>query len=75
MDQYGAVILYDKIVVSIHIVAQGFTKRSSAVYGKEQWSGLHGTAPVGRHGAVRVSSFSDPICSYTNFLFNVLLIY
>ena len=39
------------------VSAQGFAQRSSAVRRKKQWSGLHGSAPVGRYGAARVSSF------------------
>ena len=43
--------------VLLGIAAQGFAQRSSAVYREKQWSGLHGSTPVGRYGAIRVSLF------------------
>ena len=47
--------------VLLGIAAQGFAQRSSAVYREKQWSGLHGSTPVGRYGAIRVSLFE--LCS------------
>lgn len=45
----------DVFITVLRVSAQGFAQRSSAVYREKQWSGLHGSAPVGRYGAIRVS--------------------